>query len=94
MIYIKNYQTISSPEEPSPDGLQTELISLIDRTISVHTDNGGCVTGVLMEVLSDSIKLITKLPPVPRQTMRGCSSPGVNTYVSLQHITAIVYQSL
>lgn len=95
MIYIKNYRMIPSPEDAPPNALQTELTGLIGRKIAVYPDNGGCVTGILMEVLSDSIKLITKLPSTPGRNMRGaCSQTGTNTYISINHITAIVYQSI
>lgn len=100
MLYIKDYRSIRAfekhdPESHPPNVMQIELIGLIGKNISVFVDSGGCMTGILIEVLPDSIKLITRLPQISRcNAHNACSRPGTNTYISLNHIAAVVYQSL
>jgi threonine dehydrogenase-like Zn-dependent dehydrogenase len=55
LLYIKDYRFVHAPENPAPSVIQAEFSSLIGKTVSVYVDSGGCVTGILMEVLPDSI---------------------------------------
>lgn len=95
MLYIKDYRFVHAPENPPLSALQAEFSSIIGKTVTVYVDTGGCVTGILMEVLPDSIKLITRLSKMQNRNVRNtCGHPGTNTYISLNHICAVVYQSL
>ena len=111
MIYIKNYRTLNSfipmsQNENMSDKLQ--LLSLIGKTVIIFVDSGGKsgkgFTGLLTEVFSDRIKLITKMPsaPVYNKNRNNCncyycrrrrrhSNFGINTVIMTAHITAIVY---
>lgn len=104
MIYIKDYGSLNDlvyNSNNSKNVIQLKFIPLIGRTITVFVDGGsisGCgFTGVLINVLSDSIKLVTKLPIPPNNPNISCNrnfqndSFGTKTMIMLNHITALAY---
>jgi len=74
---------------------------MIGKPITVFVNGGGVsgsgFTGVLIEVLFDSIKLITAMPSAPNThknrfcKKKHCSNFGTCTTIMLNHITAITY---
>jgi hypothetical protein len=90
------------------ENVNFKLIELIGKQVIVFVSGGGAsgrgFSGVLIEVLSDRIKLITKLPPPPinkhisknffsisRSGNTKHRGLGTNTVIMIEHITAITY---
>ena len=105
MIYIKDYRSLNSLVNnlSSRPDITPQLRELIGKTITVYTDSGGVsgcgFTGVLTEVLSGSIKLLTGFPPGTfdgkghgRMRMSGC--PCSYTVIAIGHIAAIAYNDV
>lgn len=102
LIYIKNYQALNSlVNHNNSFSYWHQLPALIGKPITVFVDSGGIsgggFTGILIEVLSDSIKLITDIPSAPN-IQKNCSHKkrrnnkfGTYTTIMLDHITAINY---
>jgi len=113
LIFIKNYRAINSLlySDQNDDVLyKSQLSSLTGKLITVFVDGGGesgkGFTGILIEVLSDRIKLITGLPSAPvckkssnQPKCNHCQKKincnfGINTIIMIDHITAITYNYL
>jgi len=113
LIYIKDYRSLNSLVfQPQQSTIQMKLTTLIGKIITVFVDSGGAsgngFTGVLIEVLNDSIKLVTKLPEMTRcnsnrsgnvfnqscNRQHECSKLGTNTIIIINHITAFTYRDL
>jgi hypothetical protein len=104
LIYIKNYQALSelvAENQKKSRSYRSQLPTFIGKLITVFVDSGGAsgsgFTGILVEILSDSIKLITAIPSVP-PIRKNChckknhsSQLGTSTTIMLEHITAITY---
>jgi len=114
MIYINDYRSLNSligNKFPAPFDFRSVLTPFVGRTITVFVDIGGTshssFTGTLIDVLSDSIKLVSKLPLKPNLNIhnngirfnrsRYCKAQGsrlgTNTYILINHITALAYRS-
>lgn len=102
MIYVKNYQALNElVNQNSRNSCWNQLPALIGTPITVFVDSGGVsgkgFTGVLIEVLSDSIKLITSMPSAPNMRTKNSHKKrqpckfGACTTIMLEHITAINY---
>lgn len=102
MIYVKDYQALNQlVNQNNSLSYRQQLPSLIGKPITVFVDGGGVCgrgfTGVLLKVLTDSITLITALPPaVQISTQCLCKKQrdnkfGTCTTIPLEHITAINY---
>jgi hypothetical protein len=100
MIYVRDYSNIKPPLPY--EQLIKRLSDHIGSCITVFTDSGGrsgCgFTGILIEVSSDSLRLITKLPAAPArntgntgQSRRYECGFGTSTVIMLSHITAFSY---
>ena len=115
MIYIRDYRSLNSlinnnnNSSNSQNVMQSELMSLIGRIITVFVDSGsisgGSFTGILIEVLSDSIKLVAR---PPSNSNISNSRAGYNISYSrkiqssifstkivilIKHITALAYNN-
>ena len=104
MIYIKDYNTLNSLVSLSSNHqsmLQSELSPLVGRTVTVFVKSGGAsgngFTGILIEISSEHIKLITEIPSTPRKNMPACgrnrqySRLGTNAVILINEIVAITY---
>lgn len=96
MIYIKDYRLVQAPVHHEQNAIRSILASLIGRNITVFVDNGnacgGRFTGILIEVLSDHIKLVTRSPQMPRSKTHNLhNKSGANSFISFNHITAFFY---
>jgi len=104
LIYIKNYQALNDLVAKKQNDnyiYPLELSDMIGKPITVFVNGGGAsgsgFTGILIEVLCDSIKLITAMPSAPTIhknrscKKKHCSNFGTCTTIMLNHITAITY---
>jgi hypothetical protein len=104
LIYVKNYQALNSlisENQQKVISYRSQLQSFIGKPITVFVDSGGAsgrgFTGILIEVLSDSIKLVTSSPSAPgNRSGYPCKKKqhsrfGTCTTIVLEHVTAITY---
>ena len=105
MIDLREYTRPVLSTTQRYEQISLKFLPLIGKTIIVFVDGGGMsgggFTGILIEVLSDSIKLITKLPTAPnmrchrgtgfRSRNRKQSGLGTYTEILLNHVTAFTY---
>lgn len=98
MIHVKDYGALEpvQPNRRSPSPLLEQLRTMIGKQITVFIDSGDCnnnhFTGILIQIFSDRISLITSLPPRPGS--RGCRSTGTQCQIMLEHISAISFNYL
>ena len=106
MIFINDYRRpnlLDFAEQNSCYINELQLMSLKGKMIIVFVDSGGVsgngFTGILVDVLSDRIRLLTSLPSAPRNNnsyrhfCEKCSQSSFGTYtiIMIKHITAITY---
>jgi hypothetical protein len=111
LIFIKDYRALNSLlfSDQNNDLLYySQLPSLIGKPITVFVDGEGVsgkgFTGILIDVLSDRIKLITSIPSAPmckknnnnNKCHHCCKKKsrcnfGTNTIIMIEHIIAITY---
>lgn len=104
MIYIKDYRAANALDSRGTGCFTQKLDLFIGRIITVTTD-GGCagITGVLVEVYRDSIRLITKLPesrPAGKcggnrgGAGKSLNCFGTSTVIMLEHIVSVSFNEL
>lgn len=101
MIHVKDYQTLDTLVKTDFSPFRLQLQPLVGKQITVFVDSGDAghnhFTGILIEVSSDHIRLITSPPPKARnRTCHSCSSMGrscatTNVHIMINHIDAIAY---
>jgi hypothetical protein len=104
MLYLKDYNDLNALVQPkldNPPSFRESLLPLIGKSVVVFVDGGGKsgngFTGILMEVLPGTIRLITSVPSRPVNPSGRCGgsrqnqSSGTAAVIPLSHITAVTY---
>jgi hypothetical protein len=102
LIYIKDYHSLNSlVAQHSSSTIQPVLDSLRGKTVTVFIEGGGAsgngFTGILIEVFSDRVTLITKLPNCNMHNCRNggnrsCGNLlGTRTVIMIDAICAVIY---
>lgn len=93
MIYVKDYQTLGV--FPDSGTFRDHLAALVGSTVIIFVEGGHSFTGLLLEVLSDRVRLMTSPPSGPHNTARcrSCKSQtcrfGSCATILIRAITAV-----
>ena len=99
MLYIDDYNhlndlvSLNQDKSAQSSSFQSELSSMIGKMITVYVDHNRCngFTGILIQVFSDRIHLITSIPNGPQNCRIQTSKTGTIHVILLNHISALAY---
>jgi hypothetical protein len=94
LIYVKDYSALNSfVFEEWPNPAPSYLYDLKGKLVTVFTENGNRATGVLIEILNDSIKLVLKPQSTSNWRCRSfrLGRPVAVVYICIENICAIAF---